>query len=131
MSRYATRPKTFADLDHWDNRPEPFLELNPKNLTHDTAVGAAALTLIEACRSSSKFDVEEDDRFIVTRPKTEKEQEWALKQAQDSYDRGTEWLQMVRDGEPIPHYAVWKVQETAKARGVTDLPEIIVEEEEQ
>lgn len=55
MHFYATRPEQFSDLVADDAQPEEFIELNHHLIAHDTAVGAAALALIEACRNSKKI----------------------------------------------------------------------------
>lgn len=127
MAFYATRPEHFTDLEGTDARPDAFLELNTHLITHDTTVGAAALTLIEACRNSEHFNVSEDGEFKVTRPLNEEEQERALRQAQREYDRETELIEKVLAGEPIYKYASWQVPHIARARGIHDVPDVIVE----
>ena len=129
MSSYATRPKTFEELDSWDQAPREFLNLDTGLITTDTAVGAAALHLIEACRNSPYFDVLEKGGFRVMQPKTEAEQEQALQDAQKAFDVQSEYLQDVRNGVPIQSWMKYTVENSAKARGITDLPEIIVKED--
>ena len=113
------RPEKFEDLSEHEQKDNEFLDVRVDYITVDTAVGAAILNLIEACRKSDTFNVSEDGEFKVYLPKTVEERSRALRQAQQSWGYKKEAYESVDTREkPVEGWYRHTVDSWAEGEGL-------------
>ncbi|AYD87337.1 hypothetical protein SEA_VALENTINIPUFF_36 [Microbacterium phage ValentiniPuff] len=111
------RPTTHADLSSIHTDPHVFVHIDPQFLTTDIAVGSAILALIDVAQKAELLNVSTDGAYIVSIDRSVEELDRALKHAQAAWDRDEVELQKVYDGEEVPSWRRFSLEQHAKAEG--------------